>query len=71
MSRKEEILMHSALIYDHVETKMKEHMEFAKDIQKGCTRLGYSKFIPAEYIDGYDSALTNMIRILSDIKIGG
>lgn len=71
MNRKEEILMYSALIYDHVETKLKEHIEFAKEIQKGCNHLGYGKFIPPEYIEGYDHALVNMSLILSDIKIGG
>ncbi len=71
LSRKEEILMFSAMAYDYIEIKLKEHIAFTKEILKGCEITGYAKFIPLEYIQGYEHALANISRILSDIKIGG
>lgn len=71
MTRTQDVLIHAAIIYEYIEKKIKEHVAFSKEIQKGCDHLGYINFIPSEYIEGYDKALINMIRMLSDIKIGG
>lgn len=71
MERKEDILNLSAQIYEYIERKMKEHREHAEDVQKGCQKFGYNKFIPRDYVDGYDAALSDLERLLAEIKIGG
>lgn len=71
MERKEEILNLSAQIYGYIERKMKEHKDYAEEVQKGCQRFGYSKFIPQDYVDGYRAALSDLERLLAEIKIGG
>lgn len=69
--RKEDILKLSADIYEYIENKIMEHKQFAEEVMKGCEKLGYKKYIPPDYVDGYESALLNITRMIDKIKIGG